>query len=72
MYREELIGNSVALMHTGGRVLLYSWWAEHSKAAFAHFLHWTSSCVRTGQYVLGKMLAIGCLFLSEKKTLTQF
>lgn len=40
MYREELIGNSVASMQAGGRILLCWWWVEHSRANFAHFLGW--------------------------------
>lgn len=71
MYREELIGNSVASVQAGGRVLLYLWWAEHSRATFAHFLHWDIRPV-SGEYVLGKVLAIGYVFLSVKKPLTQF
>lgn len=36
------------------------------------FYTWTSSCVGTGEYVLGKVLAIDYLFLSVKKPLTHF
>lgn len=69
MYREELIGNSVASMQAGGRVVLTvgRTFQGHLCTFFC-----TSSRVGTWEYVLGKVLSVGYLFISVKKPLTQF